>query len=139
MDLNTFFSADQPAAMQLENPQTYEPLDHEGAPIRFFIWSPDSTVMQEAERKISNITINKAVRAGRNKVSFNADDNEAQVVMRFMAAIDGWENVYVDGMLFEVNDENKKTLLTDAPRFRWIRNQIEEFYGDRGNFLKKST
>lgn len=139
MDLSSFFSAEQPVPMQLENPNTFVPLEHEGQPMRVFIWSPDSQVMQEAERKISNITINKAVRGGRGKVNFNAEDNEAQAVMRLMAAIERWENLVVNGEPLEVNDENKKMLLTDSVRFRWIRQQIEEFYNDRGNFLIQKT
>lgn len=133
MDLNDLDPSTGPATMRLVHPSTGVELDHEGKPIVLYVLGPDTDKMQRIERAIQAKRLKAAQRNGR--LNLQVEEIEAETIERLATSITGWDNISVDGEALPYSHENARTLM----RKPWMRDQVDEFYRDRGNFLAAST
>lgn len=97
--------------------------------IRIKVISPDSPQY----RKLGNIIKNRnlqALRKGRNGLTSEAIDEGA--IELLVGAVVSWEGVVWGGQPMECTSANVRQLFDSCP---WIKEQVDEFVGDRGNFM----
>lgn len=131
---NTFdlanFEADSEVgeSMTLYNPSTDSPvLDAEGKEVAITLLGPDSKVFKSCQRAAQNRRLKK------RKVKITAEELDSESLEQIVSCTVGWSGIVVDGQALECNRENARALYT---RFGWIREQADEFIGDRANFIK---
>lgn len=123
MDLATLdTTAVESVPMRLKHPGTGQVLD-----TVLHVVGVDSDRYREKARQISNRRINS-----KQKRMLTIEEVEADNDSLLVSCIVGWDNVTIDGEKVEFSLESAKKLIQ---RFRWIREQIDEFVGDRANFL----
>ena len=120
--LNITEKAEEGSWCELEHPVTGETLD-----IRIKLAGIDSKTYREAARK----QINKRLKKGLRKISI--EDTEQEEIELLAACTLDWENVEYEGNVLECNPENVKFVYKEFP---WIREQVDAFIADRGNYLK---
>ena len=121
-NLNVTEKAEEGSWCELEHPVTGETLD-----IRIKLAGIDSKTYREAARK----QINKRLKKGLRKIS--VEDTEQEEIELLAACTLDWENVEYEGKELECNPENVKFVYKEFP---WIREQVDAFIADRGNYLK---
>lgn len=131
MDLMDLQTADAPVWFNLTHPSTGADLEHDGKPVRISLHSPDSPTMVAFERAVQQRLMTQAGRTGR--VNMTADEIDARATDHAAAAIAGWENLSLGGIV-EFSAPKAKELVAE-PRLRWLRDWIEEKLRDRGNFI----
>ena len=135
MDLSTLaVDIEAPHKLVLRHPETNVELEHNEKPIFLLVRSVDHPEVKKVERRISKKRI-ESVQQSRGKVKISADEIEEEATMRLVAHLAGWENLVMDGKPLVYSAEACKKLLNNDA-FGWIRTQLDEFAGDRGNFLK---
>lgn len=125
--LNTTKASEEGVWHDIENPSTGE-----ATGIRIKVLGMDSKVYQDHTRKVQDRNLKKGFRGMKNLKSETLDNNKIELICVCTVA---WENVQYNGDVLECNTENKKWLYKE---FRWIFDQVDEFIGDRGNFLGES-
>ena len=120
--LSTEKLCDEGVWLTLEHPITGEPL-----PARIRLAGIDSKIYQQQIRKNQN----KRLKRFRFKMSSEEIENER---LNLLAAITlEWEGVVENGQALECNTKNARHVYATYP---WIREQVDEFAGDRANFIK---
>ena len=126
ISLITTRRADEGAWLEVLNPVTNQPV---GAKI--LVAGVDSVAYREAQRKISNRRLAAMSRRGsRYKVS--AEEVEAEGLELLTTCIMDWEGISENGEKLDCNQDNAKRLFAAAP---WLKEQVDEFIGDRSHFL----
>jgi len=115
--------ADDGEWLELEHPKTGQPLG-----IRIKLLGVDSDVYQKQVRK------NNDRRFKKRRFKLTADEVEAENVELLVAVTKEWENMIEHGQPVEFNAANVRRIYTDK-KYSWIREQVDEFAGDRANFL----
>lgn len=135
-DLNLLLSTDKPVEIPLENPVTFEPLlDDYKNPATLIAWGPDSEVMRAVEKQISAEMMELASRSrGRPFKPDVAKYNRN----RFLARIDGWIGLNLNGVPFEYTADTKAQVYDD-PKFGLIRQMFETALADPAAFLVTKT
>lgn len=124
--------ADAPSRMTILHPATGEPLlDAEGNPAWIDIHSTDSPVALRHQRAAQNRRLQSRAR----KVT--AEDLEAEGIDLLAALTAGWRLLGLDGAPLDIpcNRQNAAELYAE-PSAAWIREQVNAFAADRGNFLR---
>ena len=121
-------AADQGAEMVLRHPNTDEILYTDDKPIVFELLGADSTEYRRRLRMAGNKNISKG-RKGQT-----VEKLEAETVDLLAACTVNWTGVVLDGETLEFSFQAAKQLYGDE-RFRWIYDQVDEFIGERSNFL----
>lgn len=134
MDLDDLTPKDGPAPLKLSHPGTGVELEHDGKPLVLHVLGPDTDKMQRIERAIQAKRLKAAQRNGR--INLTVEEIEAETIERLATSITGWENIFRGGEALPYSHENARELMRTMP---WIRDQTDEFYRDRGNFLAAST
>lgn len=111
----------------IENPATGEQTG-----IRIKVLGMDSKEYQAQTRKVQDKNLKKGFRGMKNLKSETLDNNKIDLIC---VCTKEWENVQFNGEVVPCDMENKRWLYKT---YRWIFDQVDEFVGDRGNFLGES-
>jgi hypothetical protein len=133
MDLDDLNPTTGPAKLRLVHPGTGVELEHEGKPVVIYVLGPDTDKMQRVDRAIQAKRLKAAQRNGR--INLNVEEIEAETIERLATSITGWENIFRGGEAISYSHEAARDLM----RLPWMRDQVDEFYRDRGNFIAAST
>ena len=89
----------------------------------------DSKTYQDFSRKIQDKNLKKGFRGMKHLKAETMDSNKIDLIST--CTVD-WKNVQYEGEDLPCDAKNKRWLYR---KFRWIFDQVDEFIGDRGNFL----
>lgn len=132
LDVNQ--AANKGAVLELRNPYDGEILtyDKEGEQVPMFlrVLGKDSDAYRQGFRKLVNKRMRKAKRSGG---AAKLEEIEKDTLRQLAACVVGGK-IFIDGREVEV-DESVAYELMDQDGYAWIREQVEEFQGDRSNFL----
>ena len=131
--LDVATGADEGATMQLTHPKTAEVLrDSDGNPVTMTLFGMNS----ERVRTLARAQQQRRLDAmKRGKRGMNPDELEADNVDILTAATGGWSFDTLGGQPFPYSEANARKLYSD-PRFKSIRQQVDQFIADDGNFMK---
>lgn len=93
--------------------------------------SKDSPEYQRVFKAQVTKSVQRTTKAG-GKVKVTGDTADADRLELLVACTKGWNGFELNGREFPYTQRNANTLYT---RFKFIREQVEEFIADRGNFL----
>ena len=124
--LDTNKASDEGVWCQIENPATGD-----STGIRIKVLGMDSKVYLDQTRKVQDRNLKKGFRGMKTLKSETLDNNKIDLICACTVA---WENVKYNGEDLICDAENKRWLYKT---YRWIFDQVDEFIGDRGNFLEK--
>lgn len=126
---------DKPSRMVIVHPVSRQPLrDAEGKEAYIELYSGDSDVAKKHHRAVQR---RRLAMKGRGKIT--PEELEAEHVEFLGALTVGWYLVDLSGAPISVpfSPENARDLYAEAA-LSWVREQVDEFTGDRGNFSKAS-
>lgn len=133
LDLSQFDTvpaANQGQVMEVLHPATNQPLlDDEDNPVTITLAGIDSDVFRKAQRAATN---RRLAMKGRTKIT--ADELETDALETLVACTLGWSGIGMNGEALECNHANIRKVYTE---FRWLREQVDEFVGDRAAFMKR--
>lgn len=138
MDLKNFdtaASANKPASLQLRNPSTDEPLMYtpQGSPtekpVTISLYGKDSKVYTEKQKLLAGAQIKQSMNR-RNRMS--VDQMLAGGLDLLVAATAGWDGIIENNTPVVFSPDEARRIYTTYP---WIKEQVDEFISDRGNFL----
>lgn len=136
IDLAALAAIEDGVPMELRHPQTGAVLlTADGAPITITLLGRDSESYREVERAQQNRRLKDAARGRRNQMT--SEQLEAEHVELLVACTVGWSGLVLDAKTLEFSASAARRLYDDG-RFGWIREQVETFIGDRGNFFGDS-
>jgi hypothetical protein len=124
--------ADAPSRMTVLHPATGEPLtDADGNPAWIDVHSTDSPVAQRHQRAAQNRRLQSRAR------KITAEELEAEGVDLLAVLTADWRLLALDGTPLDIpcNRANAAELYAE-PAAAWIREQVNVFAADRGNFLR---
>lgn len=104
--------------------------DADPEPVTITLLGDDSDALIRMDRQNTN-----AVLRGSGPQAMTAELSEAKNINRLARATVGWSGIQVGGETIEWSEEAAKGLYR---RFRWIRQQANQFVSDRANFSKAS-
>lgn len=134
MDIMDLQPATEARPLILVDPSTGDDLVNDGKPIRIFVEGPDTPRMIAVDRKIQQRRLRVAQRT--KKIDLDVEDIETETLERIVASITGWENIATGGKPLAYSPEAARDLCEKVPI---IRDQVDMFYRDRGNFLKAAS
>ncbi len=126
---------EKPSRMIIVHPVTRQPLrDADGAEAYIDLFSGDS---EQARRHQRAVQRRRLAARGRGKIT--PEELEAEGVELLAAITAGWRLVALDGDTLDVEFSvtNARELYAE-PAMQWLRDQVDEFASDRGNFSKAS-
>jgi len=127
LSLDSLSSADTSVFMPLVHPKTGEViLTPDGGEMGITLYGKDSDIYRKAQRDITNRRLSKKTNATLTAERLEAEANE--VLARCTTK---WNIVY-EGEAIECNFSNAKKVYTSLP---WVKEQVDEFVAERGNFL----
>lgn len=135
MDLSQFTvdPENQTATLEIVHPGTGQVLrDEDGVAVTITLHGPDSKAVKSVERAWTNKRLAEGMRSKKATVSIEQIEDQAMAVD--VAATVDWSGVAFDGEELECTPENIRKVYTRLP---WIREQVEEFFNERANFLGK--
>lgn len=127
MDLSTLEPTREGAEMAVRHPATNAPV--EGMSITLL--GMDSERALRAQRAATN----RRLKQGVQRMKLTAEELEADGLELLAALTVAWKGVELDGKELPCTAENARMLYG---KFRWLREQVDEFTGDRANFLPAS-
>ncbi len=126
---------DKPGRMVVVHPVSRQPLrDAEGNEAYIDLYSGDSEAARKHQRAVQRRRLNMR---GRGKVT--PEELEGDGVDLLSALTVGWYLLDFAGGKIDVpfNADNARELYS-TPALSWIREQVDEYVADRGNFSKAS-
>jgi len=133
-DLDNYksLSSEEGEFMQLHDPRTDEVVTNtEGKPVRIRLVGVDSPRFRNKQQEYMNRRLN------RNKLKIGtAEQLESERIELLVACTIGWEGMIRNGQDWPFSAENAR-LLYSEPSLKWIRDAVDEFVGERSNFLSK--
>lgn len=133
-DLDSLAPADAPTAFQPLHPSTGVPLTAGGEPVILEVIGSDHPKIRALDRLIQNKRLKAATARGR--VTITAEEVEQETLDRLATAITGWTNLSLGGEPLAWSPSAARDLMK---RLGWLRDQVDEFHRDRGNFLKAAS
>lgn len=125
-DLGSFDGIDQATKMNVCHPGTGVPLLNEaGENIFIEVYGKDSDVYRKTQRGITDRRLK--ARQG----SITAERIEAEATEVLAACTKSW-NLVVDGAVPDCNAGKAKTVYA---RFKWLKEQVDDYIAERANFL----
>jgi hypothetical protein len=94
----------------------------------------DSSTYRKAQRKISNRRLQVVGRRG-GRCKITAEEIEAENLELLVSCVQAWEGFTENKQELECTSENVRRLFELAP---WIKEQVDDFIGDRSGFLSRS-
>lgn len=126
--LDTSKGAEEGRELVIKHFQTGEPV---GITLR--VHGADSAAYRDCMRRQQRQIADRM--AKNRKLRLTVDEMEANGLELLAAVTIGWSPFDLDGKDFPWSEENAAALYR---RFPWIRDQVDEFVGDRANFLPRS-
>jgi len=134
-DLDDFTAVDKPAPLILLNPNTGEELTNKGEKIILLINGPESQIMRDYERSISNRRLKTLQTTGR--LNMDADLMDSETMGRLAKSVAGWsENFYIDKQYMAYTPQNAAEIIRTRG---WIRAQVAQFVAQAGNFSRSKS
>jgi len=124
LDMTKF--ADEGATLEILHPATLEPLLHNGEPVTITLLGQDSSVFRAEIQRRAKAQMNKRQKIDIDKVAGDSADLLAVLTVN-------WYGIEEGGKELECNRENAKGVYE---KYGWLRQQVDEFIGDRANFFK---
>lgn len=127
---------EQPARLTILDPKRRAPLvDAKGEPAWIELYSSDSAISRRHRRALQQRSLNTR---GRSKVT--PEEIEEDALDLLAALTSGWRLLNFDGSPLEVEFSiaNARELYAH-PGMNWLREQVDEFAGDRANFSQASS
>lgn len=124
--------ADAPSRMIIMHPATGEPLlGADGEPAWIDLHSTDSPAAQKHQRAAQNRRLQSRAR------KITAEELESEGVDLLATLTAGWRLLGLDGAVLDIpcTRANAAELYAE-PAAAWIREQVNMFAADRGNFLR---
>ena len=121
--LDVTSAAEKGAVLQLTHPVSGVELD-----ISIRLAGMDSEQYQKAQRAAVNKRVNK-----RRRTPLDPEELAEESYTLLAKVTLGWEGIVLDGELIPFSQENARMIYK---RFPWIREQVDQFTTDRGNFLQ---
>lgn len=120
-------------AMTLENPVTNEPFvdKDSGEPLTITLVGQDSAEFKRKQHEINRRMV--AAQAGRGRPKVDLEAMEENSLDLLVACTKGWSHIGLDGKELECVPANVRAVYQ---RFKWIREQVDAFVGNRAHFLK---
>lgn len=117
--------------MELMDPVTETPIiNNNNEPVRIKVVGEDSPSFRAKEREFMNR------RLAKNKLKIgSAEQLESESVETLVACTVAWEGFIRGGTPWEFSKDNARLLYSDD-KWRWIREQVDKFIGERRNFLQ---
>lgn len=115
------------ADMVVTHPVTGEALKHDGKDVIISLYGKDSDIARKAMKQAAQKALNKRIQ--RTDID-NAIGNAASLLASCTA---GWSGITEGGKVVEFSHEAACELYT---KYHWLREQVDEFIGDRANFFK---
>ena len=122
--LDTSKASEEGVWCDIENPSTGE-----ATGIRIKVLGMDSKAYKDQTRKVQDRNLKKGFRGMKNLKSETLENNRIELIC--VCTVE-WENVHYNGEERPCDNENKRWLYKE---YTWIFDQVDEFIGDRGNFL----
>lgn len=137
LQFDTKKASEEGAKLTLKDPFTRAPIkDKDENTIVITCLGKHSAAYIATQNRLSNRRLKEA--RGRGPTS-TVEEMEAETIELLASAIIGWsDNLEMSGMAFPFSPENAFALLSNN-KLRWIREQIDEFVGDIGNFMQLSS
>jgi hypothetical protein len=127
--INVTQSAEIGAEMELEHPITGDALTNDdGKPMLIELYGSDSAVYRNKQREMQSRRMAKMMKGKGNPVLSDAEACEL-----LAAATKGWSGLVEDGKALKFSAKAAFDLYMAQP---WIREQVDTFIADRGNFFK---
>lgn len=126
---------DKPARMTIVHPINRQPLrDKDGNEAYIELYSGDSDAARKHERSVARRRL-----AMRGRLKLTPEEIEAEGVELLSAITAGWRLAALDGSPLDVpfTPDNARELYSDNA-MSWLREQVNEFTADRGNFSAAS-
>lgn len=129
-DLDFTAPAEEGAIMEVRHPVTGETLRHEdGHPFTITLVGRDSERFLKLVRQQSDRRIQASLRTRQPISTVSVEKDDIELLVNATLA---W-----DILLDKKPAENSQKAYRDAyARFRWLKEQVDEFVGSRANFLK---
>jgi len=130
-------AADVGAKMEIKDPTTDQPMlkpDGE-TPVTITLAGVESDKWKKARAVIGNKYLKTAGptrQAGPKTIEESISDDAFQLAAVTLA----WDGIIVDGQELECNQANAARIYA---KYDWLRNQINEFVGNRANFCAASS
>lgn len=124
---------DKPSRMVIVHPVSRQPLrDKDGKEAHIDLFSADSEIARKQQRAVSR---KRLAMRGRGKLT--PEELEAEGVELLAALTTAWHLLDFNGGKIDVpfSQENARELYAESA-LSWIREQVDEFVADRGNFSK---
>jgi len=116
------------SVMELEHPVTGEKLMEGKKPMTITLAGTDSKAYRRKQREMQNRRLNKLSKG--RKVNFGTtDDDDCELLA---ACTLSWDNLSDDNGKIEYSNDAAVALYL---KHAWIREQVDEFIGDRANFF----
>jgi hypothetical protein len=132
-DLSEFDSvkgAQEGAVMEVRNPISGGKLLDGDKPVTITLAGKDSDKFRTVHAEILSRRLTKVGISGRVKI--NAGELQDESMELLSACTLSWSGIVVDKQSLECTPANAVKVYT---RFPWLREQVDEFIGDRSNFL----
>jgi len=138
--INLTADSDKGAWCHIKHPVTKEPLylngdngqpDHT-KPVRIKMAGRDSEIWKEAEKQFVQRQLDKAQAGNSAKVTVESVQHNALSVLA-LATLE-WENIPYDGHMLRLDAEKHNARALYAAQ-TWIKEQVDEFAGNRANFM----
>jgi len=129
-DLNSLkpVMADDGAVLKIVHPETEEVI--EGMTITLL--GQDSKVYRKLQMSKQQAALNR-ISKGKKAVDFDAEKLAEDSIDDLVKLTTAWSGFTLDGKDLECTLENVRTVYAD---WSWIKEQVQEFVGNRANFFR---
>ena len=103
--------------------------DSEDVALQICLLGKDSKQYRKAQRSITERRMKSRSKASR----MNAEAIEIEAIDVLVACVTDWKGLGSDGVELVCNPANARKVFTEH---LWLREQVDEFVDDRGNFMK---
>jgi len=134
-------AVDEPARMTIVHPGTGASLCIQGdekSVAYIDVYSADSDIAKTHHRRYGQKRLDALQR--KRKLNTKVEEYEEADIELLVALTSGWRLIGLDGAPLDVEfsaDNARELYSTQA--FAWLRDQVNEFSADRGNFSKASS
>jgi len=128
--LDTVSASNEGAVLELRGPDGAALFQDDGSPVTITLLGADS----DAYTRASNLLTNRALRS-RGKAQITAESALTDQINLLAKITTDWSGIKVGGESWQCDEERVKRFYRQFP---FVRDQVQEFVADRGNFLKAS-
>jgi hypothetical protein len=111
------------------------PTDNTLLGIQITLAGADSDIYQKFVNKAAN-KVRQRIKPGRPYTPPSQEEENERGIALLVACTLGWEGMVMNGKEYPFTSENARALYAN-PGYTWLRTQVDEFIGDRSNFLSR--